>query len=76
MLTLAAAARRDALEMLRPDHLVRWRADVKAKCLAFIQAEFENSLFAELGDIDLKAMDGPLDDGLSDATYKLIWEME
>lgn len=76
MLTLAEAARQNALEVVSPDRLVRWRADIKAKCIAVIKAEFDNSPFAQIGNIDLSAIDGPLDDGLSDATYQLIWEME
>lgn len=76
MLTLAEAARKNALQFVRPDHLVRWRSDVRAKCIALIQAEFNKTEFAQIGDLDIRAVDGPLDDALSDATYHLIWEME
>lgn len=76
MLTLAQAARRDALEIVSRDSLVRWRADIKAECLALIKARFEKSQYAQIDNIDMKWIDGPLDDGLCDATHHLIWEME
>lgn len=76
MLTLAEAARRDALEIASPDLLVRWRTDIKAKCIALIEAEFAKTPFADIKDIDTKAIESHLDDGLSDATYQLMWEME
>ena len=76
MLTLAEAARKNALEAVSPDHLVRWRADMKAKCIALVKAEYAKSHWADIKDIDIKAFEGPLEDGLVDATYELIWEME
>jgi hypothetical protein len=76
MLTLAEAARRDALNTVRPDHIVRWRADVKAKCLALIASEYAKKGYDDIRDIDIKAIDGPLDDGLADATYDLTLELE
>ena len=76
MLTLAEAARRDALEVATPDKLVRWRADMKARTIAFWKSEYSKTPFADIDDLDIKAADGPLDDALVDATYHLIWEME
>lgn len=75
MLTLAETARRDALDAVSHDHLVRWRADMKAKCIALIQAEFNRSPFAQIGNLDIKTIDGLLDDGLSDATYDILVEV-
>jgi hypothetical protein len=75
MLTLAEAARRNALEVVGPDNLTRWRAEMKAKCIAFIEAEFNKTPFAQIGDLDHKPLENNLDDGLADATYELSREL-
>lgn len=75
MLTLAEAARRDALEVASLDDLTRWRADIKARCLAMIESDYAKRPFADISDIEMKFIDGPLEDGLADATYNLIREL-
>lgn len=76
MLTLHEAARRDALEAVNTSSLAAFRTALKAKCVELIHAQFSASDFAQIGDLDLKALSDHLDDALSDALWDIEMEIE
>lgn len=76
MLTLHEIARRDALEVINTSTLAAFRADLKARCLELIQAEFDKSPLAQIGNLDLKPLRDHLDDGISDALWDIEMEIE
>lgn len=75
MLTLAESARRDAMEAVDVAALDKFRAELKARVIRIILAEFNATPFAHIGDLDLKPLRDNLEDGLSDALWDIQQEI-
>jgi len=56
--------------------LKKWRAEVRAKALAFIAAEYAESPFSYIAALDIKWIDSALTDSIADATFEALLKLE